>query len=95
MNGHDGCGCAELGAVLAEVRDRLAALEATAQPRLSVQLKDAPAVLGIKSSSFDEHVKHEVPCVRRGSMRLYAIKDLERWLDQNKELALKLQRRAA
>jgi hypothetical protein len=92
---HDGCRCAELGDVLADVRDRLAALEAAAQPRLSVQLKDAPAVLGIKSSSFDEHVKHEVPCVRRGSMRIYAIKDLERWLDKNKDLAVDLRRRAA
>lgn len=93
MNGHcKGCGCEGLHREVEALRKLL---EATAQPRLSVQLKEAPAVLGIKATSFDEHVKHEVPCVRRGSMRLYAIKDLERWLDQNKELALKLQRRAA
>lgn len=93
MSDHgDKCNCEELAREFAALRKLL---EATAQPRLSVQLKDVPSVLGIESGSVDKYVKHEVPCVRRGSMRIYAIKDLERWLDQNKELALKLQKRAA
>jgi hypothetical protein len=70
-------------------------LEATARPRLSVQLKDAPAVLGIGRTSFEKHVAPYVACWREGSMRVYAIKDLERFLDQHKAKTLEPRRRAA
>lgn len=88
----NGCGCEALRRDFEALRNLL---EATAQPRLSVQHKDAPGVLGIGKTSFEKYVVPHVPCVRDGSMRIYAIKDLERWLDRNKEFALDLPRRAA
>lgn len=69
-------------------------LEATVQPRLSVQHKDAPAVLGIGKTSFERYVAPNVPCWREGSMRVYTIKDLERFLDQHKAVLFP-ERRAA
>jgi hypothetical protein len=57
-------------------------------PCLAVQHKDAPAVLGIGKTSFEKYVAPEMRVVRRGSMRVYPIKDLEAWLDRNAERTL-------
>jgi hypothetical protein len=93
MSGHcNGCRCGE---IVREVEALRKLLEATARPRLSVQHKDAPAVLGIGKTSFERYVAPSVPCWREGSMRVYAIKDLERFLDQHKALVLKSERCAA
>jgi hypothetical protein len=45
----NGCGCEALRREFEALRNLL---EATAQPRLSVQHKDAPGVLGIGKTSF-------------------------------------------
>jgi hypothetical protein len=64
-------------------------------PCLAVQHKDAPAVLGLSKTSFEKYVAPEVRCARRGSMRIYPVKDLERWLERNAEVALDAGRSAA
>ena len=38
--------------------------------------------------SFERYVMGEVRCIRKGSMRLYLVKDLERWADENAERLL-------
>jgi hypothetical protein len=57
-------------------------------PCLAVQHKDAPAVLGLGKTSFEKYVVPEVRCVRLGSMRVYPVRDLERWLDRHAERVL-------
>jgi hypothetical protein len=57
-------------------------------PCLAVQHKDAPDVLGMGKTSFEKYVAPDIRCVRRGSLRLYMVRDLERWLDQNAERVL-------
>jgi hypothetical protein len=57
-------------------------------PCLAVQHKDAPAVLGLKKTSFEKYVVPEVRCVRLGSMRVYPVAELERWLERHAERVL-------
>ena len=57
-------------------------------PCLAVQHKDAPAVLGLGKTSFEKYVVPEVRSVRRGSMRLYPVRERERWLDENAQRVL-------
>lgn len=56
-------------------------------PRLALSKQEAAAALGMSDDSFDRYVRAYVPCVRRGRMRLYALRDLDRWLLDNAELA--------
>jgi hypothetical protein len=55
---------------------------------LAVQHKDAPAAMGMGKTSFEKYVVPEVRCVRRGSMRIYPVRELERWLERNAERVL-------
>jgi hypothetical protein len=57
-------------------------------PRLSLSKQEAAAALGMSEDSFDRYVRAHVPCVRRGRLRLYSLRDLEQWLQANAELAL-------
>ena len=57
-------------------------------PCLAVQHKDAPAVLGLGKTSFEKYVVPEVRCVRIGSMRVYPVRELERWLERHAEMVL-------
>jgi hypothetical protein len=57
-------------------------------PCLAVQHKDAPAVVGLGKTSFEKYVVPEVRCVRLGAMRIYPVKELERWLERNAERTL-------
>jgi hypothetical protein len=68
-------------------RYRVVRVEEGALP-LAVQHKDAPAVLGLGKTSFEKYVVPEVRCVRLGSMRVYPVRDLERWLDRHAERVL-------
>ena len=52
-------------------------------PRLALTRPEAAAALGVSVNSFDRHVAAEVRVVRRGSIRLYPIAELERWLREN------------
>jgi hypothetical protein len=48
----------------------------------------AAAALGISVDSFDRYVMADVRCIRRGSLRLYPVTELQRWADENAERLL-------
>jgi hypothetical protein len=56
-------------------------------PRLALSKQESAVALGMSDDSFDRYVKPHVPCVRRGRMRIYWVRDLERWLAENSEIA--------
>jgi hypothetical protein len=51
--------------------------------RLALTRREPPEALGISVESFARYVQPEVKMVRRGSLRLFPISDLERWLKEN------------
>ena len=58
----------------------------TAEPdasRLALTRIEAAASLGISLDSFERYVQPEIRYVRRGRLRLVAVRELERWLDSN------------
>jgi hypothetical protein len=57
-------------------------------PRLSLTSEEAAASLGLSLSSFKRHVRPQLRAVRRGSLRLYPIAELECWLDREATLAV-------
>jgi hypothetical protein len=72
---------------VSEPRYRVVRVEDGA-PCLAVQHKDAPAVVGMGKTSFEKYVMPEVRCVRVGSMRVYPVRELERWLERHAERVL-------
>ena len=57
-------------------------------PRLALTRAEAAAALGISLDSFERYVQPEIRMVRRGSMRLVPVRELERWLEENAERIL-------
>lgn len=57
-------------------------------PRLAHNKTEAARVLGVSVDFFDEHIAHELKCVRRGKRRLYPHWELVRWLDAEAEFVL-------
>ena len=55
--------------------------------RLALTKAEAAAALGISIDSFERHVQPELRCVRRGKLRLFDVRELERWLDRNSAMA--------
>ena len=51
--------------------------------RLALTRKEAAEALVISLTSFKQQVQPEVRVVRRGSLRLIPIAELERWLAEN------------
>lgn len=51
--------------------------------RLALSQQEAAAALGVSTDYFQEHLRHEIRCVRRGRRRLYPVSELQRWLDEN------------
>lgn len=51
--------------------------------RLALSRPEAAAALGISLDSFERYVQPELKLVRRGRLRLVAVRELERWLDSN------------
>ena len=49
-------------------------------PRLALSKPEAAASLSMSVDSFERYVVGEIPCVYRGRLRLYAVRDLESWL---------------
>jgi len=39
-------------------------------------------------NSFERHVQPELRVIRRGKLRLFPIRELERWLDENADRVL-------
>jgi hypothetical protein len=52
-------------------------------PRISFRAGEAAKALGVSDDFFSEHIAHELRCVRRGRLKLYPLRELERWLDEN------------
>lgn len=54
-------------------------------PRLALNKTEAARALGVSVDFFDDHVAHELRCVRRGRRRLYPITEIQRWLGESAE----------
>lgn len=57
-------------------------------PRVCLTRAEAAAALGMSLDSFERHVQPELRIVRRGSLRLIPIAELERWADDAAERTL-------
>ena len=44
--------------------------------------------MGMSLDSFERYCQGEIPCIRRGRLRLYPLRELERWLERNAERVL-------
>lgn len=56
-------------------------------PVVALRAEEAAAALGVSRDWFDQHVRPEVPHIRRGRMTLFSVKALERWAEANMERA--------
>lgn len=63
-------------------------------PRLSLRVEEAAAALGVSDDFYRDNIAGELRIVRRGRVRLVAIAELQRWLNENAELLFD-ERRAA
>lgn len=52
-------------------------------PRIALQPDEAAAALGVSRDYFDEHIRPELRVIRRGRRVLFAVTELQRWLDTN------------
>ena len=59
-----------------------------AVPRLALTRAEAAASLGMSVDSFERHVQPDLRVIRRGSIRLVSVRELERWLEANAERVL-------
>lgn len=57
-------------------------------PRLALTREEAAQALGMGLTSFTTYVQPHVRIIRRGSLRLIPVAELERWLDANAEAVL-------
>ena len=57
-------------------------------PRLALSQQEAAEALGVSPDFFQQHLRHEIRCVRRGRRRLYPVSELQRWLDEQATRAL-------
>src|SRR4051794_17426098 len=58
-----------------------------APPRLGLTVEEAAQAVGMSESSFKRHVQPELRVVRRGSLRIIPIPEIEGWLASNATLA--------
>lgn len=56
-------------------------------PRLGLTIEEAAEAVGVSESSFKRHVQPELRIVRRGSLRIVPVPEIERWLECNAALA--------
>jgi len=56
-------------------------------PRLGLTIAEAARAVGVSESSFKRHVQPELRVVRRGSLRIVPVPEIERWLETNATLA--------
>jgi hypothetical protein len=56
-------------------------------PRLGLTVEEAAKAVGVSESSFKRHVQPELRIVRRGSLRIIPVPEIERWLEGNATLA--------
>jgi hypothetical protein len=51
-------------------------------PRMLLTRNEAAAALGMSLRHFQRHVQPHVRCVYSGQLRLFRLRDLERWADR-------------
>ena len=56
--------------------------------RLGYSKPEAAAALGMSVDSFERHVQPELRFVRRGKLRIFSRRELERWLEENQQRTL-------
>lgn len=64
-------------------------------PRVALTRAEAAAALGLSLSAFQEHVQPELRVIRRGSVRLIPVRELEEWAARNAESTITNGRAAA
>ncbi len=52
---------------------------------IALSKPEAAAALSMSVDSFERYVMADVACVRRGRLRLFAVAELERWMNENAE----------
>lgn len=66
----------------------MSAVPAPAVLRLAYRIEEAAAVLGVSDDFFREHIAAELRWVRRGRLKVVAVSELQRWLDETAERVL-------
>jgi hypothetical protein len=64
-------------------------------PRVALTRQEAAASLGLSLRAFQEHVQPELRVIRRGSVRLIPVRELEEWAARNAESTITNGRHAA
>jgi hypothetical protein len=57
-------------------------------PAIALPKPAAAAALGMSVDSFERYAQADLRVIRRGSMRLFPVAELERWADENAERLL-------
>ena len=57
-------------------------------PRVALELAEAAAALGMSPSSFTRYVRPHVRLIRKGSLVLVPLAELERWAEENAQRTL-------
>jgi len=57
-------------------------------PRLALTRSEAAEALGVGITTFKTRIAPELRVVRPGKVRLYSVRELERWLEANAERVL-------
>ena len=53
--------------------------------RIALRPEEAAAALGVSRDLFDEKIGPELRVIRRGRLKLYTVRELERWAEANAE----------
>ena len=64
-----------------------------AVPRLALSVAAAAEAVGVSEDFFRDYIAPEVRWVRRGRLKMVAVTELQRWLDENSERTLRADRR--
>lgn len=63
--------------------EQVAHVQRLSVPRLLLTRAQAAEALGMSVNSLERHVQPHVRCVRKGSLRLFPVRELERWVEEN------------
>lgn len=55
-------------------------------PAITVTQQEAASALGVSLSHFKRHIAPYLRTIRSGSVRLYPVAELERWVERNAAL---------
>ena len=57
-------------------------MSARSAPRVLLSRREAAEALGMSLSHFQRHVQPQIRCVYSGQLRLYPLRDLEQWVEE-------------